>query len=903
MKSPSGSGQSPSGSGDPLAALPGFGSSSRTRFGRDPFLFCAGLGSLGALSAWVGLAPLVVATVWLVTRRWSLATSILALALCAISWQRAHQRIEDFEANWESTRASLQGPRRCAFTGVVVSSPVAHRGFTEEEGLSFSWSLEVAQGECEGEPFVPRGSVRLSGERSDLARGDRVEVIAQVAASRRFRNAGVMSPEPAAARHGTVASGTALVTHIRAPGRSLRASIDRVRSAVRVRILATFPPSTAPLARALVLGESDLDPESAQAFRDSGLLHLLAVSGTHLVIAVLALVQALRALLVRLTMLSARFDVARWSAALGVSLSFIYADLSGGSGSAWRAAWMLALVLGARVLGRHLSGVAALGGSLAWGILSDPLWAFDLSFLLSALATGGLIGLGQPLSRFLAARLPRLLHPVAVSLAATFSSSVACAPVLALMNDRMTLAALLANVVAAPIGELVALPACLVHTLTAGAPPLEYGLAQLGSGALGLVALVARWSAAREELAFSVALPGVWQLTLLATVALLADQLAQAKAQLQSQGILPGVGSLGLARSRLRVGLPLGMGLLAAVCAGVVVLPAQRGPAAGLAPPSGRPLFAMTALDVGQGDALLLDLPDGRLILVDGGGFVTEQPDLAQRVLLPQLRARDRDRVDLMIVSHAHPDHIGGLLGVAGELPVSELWHPEEPLETPSLRRLVQRVRVSGGLVRGPQDLCGLDRSQSFSSERGGRVELEVLGPCEPARAASSCAQDQDPTCQLEPPWGRNDASLVVRVSYGARRFLLTGDVERLGEEALVRSERPRLRADVLKVAHHGSDTSSSPALLEATGARLSLISSGVRNRFDHPRRVTLERLHAQGMQVLRTDLLGSISVLSDGQDLWVRSAPLSPRGWLPPRVPPRVAQASAAATAAGRDW
>src|SRR5690606_6246277 len=190
-------------------------------------------------------------------------------------------------------------------------------------------------------------------------------------------------------------SGSVLSLAVVERGGGLTAHIDAARAHTRGRIEATFPELARPMARALVLGENDLDPEDDAAFKRSGLMHLLAVSGTHLVFAVVLLVRALRACLVRIETLVRRWDVARASACFGCAASLLYADFSGGSGSAWRAAWMLSAAFLARAVGARMGGPRALGVSLGVGALVDPLAAVDLSFALSAAATFGLIVLGQ----------------------------------------------------------------------------------------------------------------------------------------------------------------------------------------------------------------------------------------------------------------------------------------------------------------------------------------------------------------------------------------------------------------------------------------------------------------------------------------------------------------------------
>ena len=194
---------------------------------------------------------------------------------------------------------------------------------------------------------------------------------------------------------------------VRSPGRGLGALVDRARRRLRGRILDTFPADTAAMARALVLGEDDLTSSDQRAFRRSGLAHLLAVSGMHLVLVVATFVAAVRA---SARTNSRRIDP-RWRRCVsprrsGLPLAWIYADLAGGSGSAIRAAWMTSAALLAHVLSRRPDTARAFGLSVAGMAIVDPLVAFDLSFALSAAATAGLLGLSSRISRPVLARTP-----------------------------------------------------------------------------------------------------------------------------------------------------------------------------------------------------------------------------------------------------------------------------------------------------------------------------------------------------------------------------------------------------------------------------------------------------------------------------------------------------------------
>lgn len=850
-----------------------------------------GLAVAGVAGAHVEVAPwpaLLVVVSWTLLLGWGglgggarvearRGVVLLVFGVFVVSAARVELRLARHAEQLVAVADSLLGPRRCEFEGVVERSPVVRTLDGPAGGLGPVWFARASELSCEEQRIAPGGEmlVRLTRGPTSLVRGDRVRVIGQLGPTASLRNAALVSPAGFSARRGDVVSGTALDVEIIRPGVGARALVDHARAHVRARILATYRPLAAPLGRALVLGESDLDPGDAGAFQRSGLLHLLAVSGTHLVIAVVSITASLRALLVRVGPLARRYDVARVAALVGALASVVYADFAGGSGSAWRAAYMLCLVSGARLLGRRLSGVSALAGSLVVGSALDPLAGSDVSFLLSALATVGLLLIGQPLARKLfASRLGHVLdrpivRPIAESVAATLASTLPCSPVLAAIDGRMTLAALLANVVAGPLGELLALPACLVHALSAPLPALERGLAMVGSGALVLVRAVALASAGAEALQFCVPFPsGLWVSSVMAAVF--------AYARCGGRGLSAGstavwawvVYSWGALRR-----LAIARGASTAWRAGAVVFllsgcglllgplrppPARERATAPASRATGR--LTVTALDVGQGDALVVEFPSGAIALVDGGGVPGSSLDLGTRVLLPYLRARGRDALDLVVLSHAHPDHLLGLPSVAEAVPVRELWHPAPPRPGGDHERLVAAVLRAGGRVRSASELC-----RTFGARRplfGARVA--VLWPCEVPGAA-----------RLEfDELSMNDGSLVLGVEHGRRRALLTGDIEAYAEATLGAAPHAaeRLRADLLKVAHHGSETSSSSAFLALVRPDVAFISAGIRNRFDHPRRSAVHRLRTAGAKVLRTDVSGSLTWSTDGENVEVRA-------------------------------
>jgi len=339
-----------------------------------------------------------------------------------------------------------------------------------------------------------------------------------------------------------------------------------------------------------------------------------------------------------------------------------------------------------------------------------------------------------------------------------------------------------------PLGELAALPLCLVHAVLGAFPPLERLSAVAGSGALVVV----------RSLAHAFAWRGL-------------PMPAPSAEQLAALALAPALG-----RRRLVV--------VALLVVGLEIVVRIRG--------SPRRELRVTFLDVGQGDAALVDLPDGQALLIDGGGLVGSPIDVGRSVVLPVLAARRRRELVAVILTHPHPDHALGLRAVFDTVRVRSFWSTGQEAPPPFVREAP---------VFEPRTLCG--------AHLVGGALVEILAPC-----------------PLDPDLSANDNSFVLRVTYGERSFLFVGDAEREEERRLVAP-----RADVLKVGHHGSMTSSSPAFVAAVAPSFAVVSCGVRNRFGHPSATTLATLAAAGTQVLRTDRDGSVIVTTNGHDLRVR--------------------------------
>jgi competence protein ComEC len=258
----------------------------------------------------------------------------------------------------------------------------------------------------------------------------------------------------------------------------------------------------------------------------------------------------------------------------------------------------------------------------------------------------------------------------------------------------------------------------------------------------------------------------------------------------------------------------------------------------------------VTTIDVGQGDSHLVVAPDGSTLLVDGGGIPAFDPkfkprlEIGEDVVSPYLWARGVQRLDTIALTHAHDDHARGLLAILENFHPAELWTGTQPANGVWLE-LENRARELGVRV--------VARRAGEQWNWGGAA-ISVLAPMHDQ------PRDKVP---------HNNDSLVLQLSYGAHRFLLTGDIERSVENELVASGALS-RIDLLKVAHHGSRTSTTPALLEALRPAFAVVSAGRYNSYRHPHPDVMERLVSGNTRVLRTDQYGAITFESDGKRLYL---------------------------------
>jgi competence protein ComEC len=694
-------------------------------------------------------------------------------------------------------------------------------------GVTKRCHLRIAIDKVDGRSIDGTLSLVVLGGVPEAAPGDWVAFSTRLYVPRGFANPGL--PDGRLLARG---QGIDFIATVKAPG-ELRRIAGRagplgcarrwaagLRHAMAFAISSRLREPAAGFVRTMVLGErTDVPEQTEEGFRAAGATHVLSVSGLHLAVVVALFFHAATWLFARRPSWSLRVPAKVMASILSLPACLFYTLLTGEAVATVRSAIMAAAVLGATIVNRPVSLAAGIATAAIVVLIEAPLALLDVSFQLSF---ASVIGLGL-FSRWLlprGERNPRTARQrvggwLLSSFSASLAASLVTTPLVAHHFGEITPAAPLGNLVLVPIVELVVLPCGLVGALLALAHPWAGAVPLMVAGFASRLALLLAEVFRRFAPVALVRYP-TWGETLLLVGA--ASCVLQAWAG---------------TRARRRRWFAVG-GMAALLAAGSLL---SREMAR-----LGSQDLRVTFLDVGQGDGALVEGPGGFVALVDGGGRYDNTFDTGARIVEPVLRARGITRLDLVVLSHPHPDHMNGLVRILRRFPTAALWQTGDDGHNVAYHDFI-RLAVERGV---PMPRPGL-------VERNG-MTVEALSPWSQGGI------------RAPPGLDANDASLVVRVTYAGRQILLTGDIGDDGEAELLehRKEGTLVLSEVVKVPHHGSRYASSDELIDRLSPRLAVISAGRFNRFGLPNPLALGRYLRHGVEVLRTDRDGAVSVIVD---------------------------------------
>jgi competence protein ComEC len=764
--------------------------------------------------------------------------------------------------------------------GVAAVEGVVVRG--ERKGERQVLTVRAEQMRDLGGTRAVRGllGVTIAHAHGDWPAGARVRVVGRLRRPRNFGNPGGYDYVGALARAGVLVTcflwDEQSIELLAPPPPGPAAVLQHARAAVRRRIAAVARGRVAGYLDAVVLGEpGGLDAETRRTLARTGLAHVASVSGFHVAVVAGAALLAARSIVRSLPWVLLWCDARKLSALLGLGPVLLYAGLAGGHVPATRALLMFAVLLAALLLDRPADGLRALATAAGVLALRAPDIAADVSFELSFASVAAIVltarrtvwpearGREGPPRRSLVGRW--VLGPMRVTVAAV----LATAPLTARHFRQVSLIAPLANVVALPLlGPATLLPALAALPLVAVLPRVADVLLAVAARAAGVGLATADLLARLPAAAVATPMPSLVEIALCYAALVLPFVPSGGTPRTSSQASrAPRRGGRTITRAVARASLmerarPVGgpdaggdggvaRGLVHAVrrrprrwLAAAVVLAALADGGFWTYERFLDSTLRVTFLSVGQGDAAVVELPRGRVMVVDGGGLPGAF-DPGERIVAPFLWARKVMRVDVVVLSHPQLDHYEGLAYLAEHFRPREFWW-------------------SGARATGAR-FARLEAALSRAGTR--RV---VVGAGTPARVLAGVRVEV-----LHPPADAgldvNDASVVLRLVYGEVSMLFSGDLERAGEERLV-AHGAGLASTLLKVPHHGSATSTTAVLVRAVAPRVAVISAGYDNRFGFPAASVLERLAAAGVTTCRTDRDGAVRVVAGRGWLQVRS-------------------------------
>lgn len=675
-----------------------------------------------------------------------------------------------------------------------VRSDPRLRGRAEERRyVMFDAELRVVRARGTRQRVHARVLVTASPAWQRVVPGERVRTVVRLAATERGDDRAAFvsarAPPRIVAEPGTV---DRLVNQVRA----------RFREAVR-----PLPVVERALLPSLVVGDTTrLPPWLVDDLRAAGLTHLTAVSGANLTI-LLGCVLAMARLA----------GIRGWGVAIaGVLVVAGFVLVCRPEPSVIRAAAMGVVGLAGLVTGHRRTGVPSLAIAVIVLLLVDPWLGRSYGFALSVFATAGILVFAPGWTAILERRAPRWL---AVGLAVPLAAQVAVTPLLVTLDGEISVVALVANLLTGPVVPMATVSGFATLMLGIGLPavaqvaawaayPAVWWIVQVAQHAASLPGATVSWEA------------GPWRLVLLIV------------------GCLALAGGVAMLLRRTRLLLVFGIVLVL-----WLVRPIPLDGARWLTgwPPAN---WVVAACDVGQGDALVLNSGSGRGVLVDTGPEPREVDEC--------LRSLGIRRLELVVLTHFHRDHTGGLSGALDGRSVDRLW--TRPGAEP-----VKALRP--GLGRGGQlDRIRVEQPVSGHRLRVGAGLVTVLAPEEPFAGPSPGAGAEGEGS------AENDASLVLLAEVAGVRVLLTGDIEPAGQRRLL-GWGEALDVDVLKVPHHGARYQS-PIFLDRTSPRLALISVGADNDYGHPAASTLSYFASRGIPVARTDRDGTVLLTVAGDRL-----------------------------------
>ena len=665
-----------------------------------------------------------------------------------------------------------------------------------------------------------RGNIRVSipnTSNSDNLRQllvrDQIKVSTKISASHGFQNFGLPSSGSYLKFrkiHQTGFSKSPLLVEKLSSGSdfSLLRVISQIRQKIQKKIEVLFPgenkwsvSSSGSVMEALLLGERGRMSDSlTRSLQDSGLYHLFAISGAHIAIISFLIFSVLKIMRVP----------ERTSYIVLIFFLIFYSLLVEGRPSILRATIMTLAFLIGRLIWKDTNLLNTLSLSAFILLLFNPFHLFSLGFQMTFAATLSIVLFFPIITKYL----PKLPLNISEIVALSLTAQLGILPITASAFNRIALAPLILNLAALPLisiimaGGYILIPISFISLSVAQFP------AKLIDFLIKALIYISHSASSINFLSYRI--PDPHLIIVVGTYVFLLAFLLPKK--IKRQKFITTI-------------------LFAVFFVVLITYPF----------PSYSKHLQMTFLDVGSGDSILIEFPGKKKMLVDGGGSAYGSFDVGERIVSPVLWEKGIKKIDYLVLTHAHPDHLYGLFSVVENFRIQQFWESMSPSNDKAYWAFKRKLSPK------------IQQKKYFQGKslQIGKAEIEILHPQRPGNPPHSV---------------NNNQSLVMKITYGQISFLLTGDAEYQAEQKIL-SSYPDIECQVLKCPHHGSRTSSIPSFIKAVSPKIVVISVGENNLYGLPDKNVIHRYEKTGAEVYRTDLHGAVRIVSDGKSVSVTTA------------------------------
>jgi competence protein ComEC len=626
---------------------------------------------------------------------------------------------------------------------------------------------------------------------------------------------------------------------------SLKLQLESFRMYLKRIIDDNAPSPQREIITAMTIGDqNEIPADIRDNFNKTGTSHILSISGLHIGMVAATAFFLITVLLKSSEYLMLRFNIIKVAAAAAFVLVLLYALIAGMGVTVIRSALMALVFLIALILGkqRDLYNTLALAALVILVIAPQAL--FDISFQLSFVAVLAIIYIVPRFSNLsfqsftiLPIRVQSIVRYLYTTILVCVAATIGTLPLIIFYFNRVSLVTIIANLITVPLLGTVALAIAMAFVLSAFFSPAVAGFfVKLTSIFVQVSVEIINKLASFAWSSFSIIKPSVTEIFIFYLFLILLVQFIAAHPELE---IKKGY----FLRHHLLLKYSLLLTLIF-IAGDIAYLPLRDRLSLDL---------KITAIDVGQGSSILVRFPGGENMLIDGGGFADSSFDMGKMVIAPYLYQERISRIDTVILTHPHPDHMQGLFYILDNFNVREVWSTgrigEDEYHQKWQKIITQRQIKTAFL------------SAKSPAKKIRNAEIIFLWPPNISISDLKGLSDDD----------INDTSLVFKIKYGHTSFFITGDISSNIENLLIHSGKD-LKSDVLFVPHHGSVHSSSTGFIRKIACRYAVISAGKGNAFHHPHPLILERYKTAQVQILRTDLDGAITMTTDGAKLFMET-------------------------------